>query len=1184
MINKRYILYSLIILILYLLTGIKTNAQSIECSPMLIKAGTDTAEINKIIIKNNIRLVWGKGTPVKIEIPHRIKCSWVSTNIKIGWETIKPQTDGRNLKFKLPKDIEYGQSIEILGLKIKNCDTPTRKFSLKIRVGEDVCDYKGKILPFFSYLSNIGRLGNGELLISSIHFSFKKNAKYLFRNGLINLPPLIIKVNKKSFIPKNHELSIIFPKSIADLIHYNNIKITSNTGFKSSNVNLKWSREKESLIAHILLKRPLKSGQELCLENIRINTSEKLVSKSHIELLVDQNSGEKIRTKEELLITNPSVRFFKNPGLTVNLPPTKIPVIEFNTGRISGLLQKGESVYLSLPENTGLYWDRTVTTIEINNNKISDKISYLSNKIAYLEVDKVLKGGENYKISGLKVGIRNDKKDDYSSSYRKDLFLKISFGDFESAYLTYEVPQSFQIAHFILSSIRNQEFCLKDPPTQISPIKIIAKSNFPCFQENDTLIVKLPDNLKMTFSRNIARLKLGGTMSKRIKKEFFINSKTLGLTLSEPVLPGEELILSGLVGQIFANQSIGNLELFHSQSALPLAKDLKKWMVSLPIFFMSDNQVIFSESDSSLCYELNINTGEFSRYFDDNKEIWIKIPDDIQLEFNLNNTICKLYGKSNKYLEEHISYVNDKIMIIDIRQPIPSNTLLRIGGIEFGQAGRVTQEPKYLLVSYNQGSYYYPCENSLRIVSANSDCNKSEHYCKLANSNFRSGDTLTICLKNNRSFQWDAESTQRNLKIEQSKYYLDIENPIFTNDYRSIRFKVIKGLDINAKITFSGLYISHKTDFHGKAYITIKYKNLYGTQETWVIHDRNFLQYDLPLSYLRKTEVNQLGRLNPLLSYTYPMIVMNDKAIESIKIPIEQNIYKIPEFTLRNGKISQTLKSKFDKYKRTMNNVPVFIEKGNLEAAQQEAEILRKNCPDLWYGYYQLAQVYKQNENLISQARSLYQEARSLGFNPNDTYPALFADDADDEMNQYIDEGRKLLSEGQIIAAEEKFLLFNTLRDSLDSETIGRVYYWLGRVAYKLKDYEYALDYFQLSQQYGYYHLEADYKGGTDYLISECKAKMQSTSIASVVPNIESQPPPKDQNEVAIRIIKPNKRQNPVILRRTEAKDIKARFNQNIIVLDKEKYQLEFHPIAHSLKNAGIIITIGAIVCGIIYL
>ena len=1191
MFMNRNFLHSICILIFTILPSLLVSQiYSIDDSKLIL-VGQGPVEIGPIVIKNTSKLILSSKDKITFKIPRQMKCDWESCKITIDNKAglskeIQPKIKGRKLSFRIPFELEIFETLTISGLKLRNLYKPVFKASIQIYLNDDRCEKESLIFTkIWRNIKNINRLQKGEYSVVDLNFELSQNAKYIVGNDLSNFPDIIIQLKgKDSQIPADQKIIIIFPTSVSKSLNNAYVRLEGLNGFDKNKCRIRWVQMADKLTAQITFNKKVKGEQGIRLTNLKFHRRSEIFDETSIQLSVGDYDGSTISTGKKVWVCDPYVRLNEYPCLIVNLPPSRLPQIEINTGRSDGALNSGDELCFQLPDDMGLYWDRSNTQVNLDgsaSDKLDQKINYMSETTAYLNVTENIYSNETIIINGLKVGIRKKMGEDDKQSYRQKAWLKVMFNGPNRPESEIEVPRDFQIAHFVMKSRQQQEFGVKDPLVTAQQIEIEVKSNFDVFNAGDSLILQLPQSLKMNFAHNQSPVRLSGSMASRVDEVQFLNNKNLILPLKSSISPGLKLKINGIQCEAFESKSHDRPLLFHHDSEFPIAQDERGWMISKPYFSLSSDQVIFDNDERTRSFEIIIHTQDFSNYFMRGKQLRLRIPSNIPVSFSPHMQQCRFDAPTSRFLSSDIGFINDKTIALTIKKNIPENTILRICDVFYDKAQDITIEPFTLYMSLNDGYSYLPNHKNITIVSSRSDCNQADHFCKLTKSNFEAGDTLILFLNGSYILQWDVERTQKSLSIEQSKQFINT-NPFFiNNDYQTIGFRIKQTLGVNDQIKFKGLALRNLSNRFVEAELQIPYHNLFGTQVCKHIYNQRLEKYRLPITTNDSAKLERVERLLPSRSYHEPMIFTDNESFESLKKGFSGEYFILPELILQNGKISPDHKSINLIFERTLNNVPLLIAGQDMETAEEEALELNKNCPDLWYSYYSLAQVYRENPNRIDEARRLYREAKSKGYTSTNMYPPLFADNADDEMNQYIEEGRLVFNNREYVRAEEKFNLFQGLRDSLNSETIGRSYYWPGRVAYQLRDYGYSLDYFKNSKKYGYTHQETDWRVSTGYLITKSEEMLQDTSgRKETEPNIGPlEINPDEQKTVYVSLQKPDNRRDPVVLRSYNRSKQKINFEEAFVIKDKDRYTLEFKPVQNSIRKFATTLIAGAILC-----
>lgn len=1166
-----------------------------DCETRLFLKNSQTARLGKYIINNDDCLPWQKQSEISFVLPLMSDVEWADSRIKLSYKSkeyvVQPLITDKRCDIKIPFEVLSGESIIIDGLSLRNIYFPTKKVSPKIFLNAQPCEFAGfqgrmiKMDPFHQK-----KLFLDEFAVTDLDFNFQEPGRFITRHQLLALPKLEIVVGARpSFIPKGQTLEILFPSSIAKDIEYKNARINGWYFEKNKKIRMKFTEREDGLCAELVFLSPLNSGDRVIIDNLFINTDRALTEPVSARLRIPKSGGSEIFTKHQLYVADPYAELADNPEAIVNIPSVKLPELFVDAGRIAGGINAISDIYLELPKDLGFAWNRSVNQIFVEGpaaDKIADNIHYLDNTTLKIDVLEDFQPDEWLRINGLQFAVKITRGDNLEDLIKAKNFINVYFCGYSEKSGLDILTQEIQIAHFTMTSTEPQVFYYKDLSSETASINFRVESNFSCFEPGDVLILTIPKNLSVEWSNRIGEVYLEGTMKSKVKEVKYLDAKRVGIVLSNSISPRDNLIINGLKTEGFFREGRGELGLYHSASDLPLCVDTEPWIVEKPYFNMGGDLSLFTEQ-TNRCYELMIKTRKLNNYLKRGSEIWIRIPEQYPVQFDFNHKVCELDENTAKYLSDNLKYISDKIIALTVIKSIPANTTLKIANLWFGVPLEETDQLAQLELSFNRGFSYVPCNKNISIVSTKSRCNKSVHLCSLVKSNFDKGDSLIIKLDDTRFLQWDKKMITNRLKISQPKKYLDDADIMFKNKNRSIIFKLNKAWDINERIDFSGLYVSvknNRNDLPDKAFITVCYQNNYGLQE---------YRYHIPASYKEMTPPEKYKRHIPGRTYINPFIKFKSGKDVSLFFEKSDDVLRIPDFYIQNGNVYATDMASYNVFRRTRNNIIVLLEKGQFETARSEAEKLIKDCPGLWKGYWALAKVLKEDKNLINDARIAYQRAKELGFKPGMMWDAMeceavFIDDPNAEMDRYISDGIKLFYQKEYLAAEEKFLLYTDLIDSLSYEMIGKSNYWLGRVAFALHDYEFAVRYFETARDYDYDPPTVEQQYSVNYLLEDCTRNIEmglsEEDFYQPDMNLLSTGVYAEQKPVLVTFHKPdNRRDRIVLLRQNQGGKLKTKhFGDTFELYEKDEYTIRFRPVLNSIVRFTSTVLIGAACCAIL--
>ncbi|MCG2716772.1 MAG: hypothetical protein L6422_10990 [Candidatus Marinimicrobia bacterium] len=1177
-----------------------SDAQIITgCETKLFLNNSQTAQLGKYVIKNDDYRSWDKHTKISIVLPIFSKIEWADSQIKLIYKkkeyVVQPIISHKRCNIQIPFEVSSKESIEIYGLTLRNVYFPTKKLAPKIFINNQPCEFSGfkgrmiKINPF-----NQHKLLLDEIAITDIRFDFVKPGRYIIGHRLQSLPEIYLSVGPKpSIIPKGQKLNIFFPPSISKNIVYNNGKINGVDYKLSEKIKVDFSDSDNGLCAKLTFNRPLFSGDSLKISNLFIHTDHVIVDPVSIQLRIPESSGSDIFTKHQLYIADPFTQLTDYPEVIVNFPSVELPELIIDAGKVQGGINASSDIYFELPKDVGFEWDRTVNQILVEGSaadKISEKVHFLNKTTIRIDVLSDFQPDDWLRIKGLKFALRIVDTDNIENLIKDKKYIHIHYCGYNMSSGLDVLSREIQIAHFTMQSSAPQVFYYKDQTSEANAIHFQVESNFSCFKPDEVLILTIPDRLSIEWSNRTEGIFLDGNMKSKVKNIKYIDPKRLGFVLANAVNPNDKLIINGLKTEGFFREGREKLGLYHSMSDLPLCVDTENWIVEKPYFNMSDDLSLFT-GQTNQCYELTIKTQELNSYLKPGSEIWFRISEQYPVQFDLNQRSCQFDKQTEQYLSPDIKYISDKTIALSVIRYIPSNTTLKISNLWFGEPLQETDQFSQLQMSFNKGFSYVPCDKNISIVSTDDKCNQSVHLCTLVESNFNKSDFLIIELADTRFMQWDMKMTTNKMNVGQKKNYINVENVNFSNNYKTIKFDINKKWDINERIDFSGLYVSIKNnhyDLADKALISILYKNNYGSQE---------YRYHVPISYKEITPPEKYKRHIPGKTYINPFIKFKSENGKSLFIEKGNDILRIPDFYIQNGSVYATDMDSYNVFRRAGPNITVFLRKKQLETARSEAEKLIKDCPNLWKGYWALARVLKEDKNLINDARDSYQRAKELGFEPGMMWgtmrcEVIFIDDPNGEMGQYIEDGIVLFDSSNYLDAEEKFLMYSDLIDSLSYQMIGESNYWLGRVAYELHDYEYAKRYFETTQDYDYDFVDDRQEYSVSYLLEDCIRNIETelSEIDYYHPDISQQDRPvyEEQKPVLMTFHKPDGRQDRIVLlRQNQARKRRVktdRFEDTFELKDKDEYTIQFKPIVNSIIRLTSVVLIGVACCTILFI
>lgn len=1166
-------------------SGLAQRIQTDDSKLLLKTAGPIEIGPYKIFVTD--RFILDQNSVLFFEIPRSMKCDWSMSEVIIkdkngDSRTVRPVIKKRKLSFNLPIQVNWGDYFEISGLQIRNLYHTMSKEALifYIEDGEKIKTNSGKIFNLWDKISKFEKLREGEYSVIDLDFDLESNVKYIIAERVADFPDINLKVNgRHSFIPAGRTIKIRFPENVATGLMESSCNIEGLGGYDHRDCRIRWKNDGQDKLLELYFKKRVKAGKGIRLVNLKFDQRSQVFDKTPVKLELGDYSGGSIQSLKNICVCNPKTDLLDHPRIILNLPAAEMPTIFINTGNSGNLLDVDNELCFQLPAEMGLYWDRSVTAVKINDElieKIDTKVYYPSETVAYLRIIKKIDAHEELRIDGLRIGIRRTIEKESDENIFQKAYLKVMFNGVNHPEAEKDIWQDIQIAHFSMRSRSRQEFAVRDPLTMLHPVEINIESNFSVFKPDDRLILQIPDDLHMVFARNQSAVHLSGSMREYINDVSYLNSKNLILNIQRSIPPRTKLIIEGIQCESFGRNSNGKLLLFHQDATSPIARDENDWMIASPSFTIADDQKIFDRSDKSKGFELIIRTQEYTNYYRRGKKIRIMIPTDVPVSFYPDMAQIRLDKVSRRFLNPQVAFINDKTIEFTIIRDIPARICLRISEIYYGRPYDVSVSPDVLYMSVNDGFSFVPSQKNISVVSSRSNCNQADHFCRLVESNFNKGDTLILQLNGSQNLQWDIKNIEKALTIEQSTPLID-PHFISFKDYQKIGFNILRSFEINDQIRFNGLILLNSSNRRAEAVLEIPYHNFYGKYTAGNIYNNRDEKYSLPIACNQPVQVKRLSRMWPDSSYYAPMIRCNDKGFAEIAAGYSGKSIILPEIILQNGRVIYDHQRINNTFKRALNNVPELIDQGDMETAEEEAIELNRNCPDLWYGYYSLAQVYRENPNRIAEARRLYREAKRHGYVSSDKYPQLFQDNSDDEMNQYIAEGRQYFEKRNYIAAEEKFLLYQDLRDSLREETIGKAYYWLGRVAYNLKDYPYAINYFNYSINYSYFPAYDDDLEPADYYIAKSNEMLARTEKLITDIPIEPPVPPEDQNIIYISLIKPDKRHDPIILDGEFGPKRRYFFGEPIEIHDQEHYEIKFRPVGNAMKNLSWTIFTGAV-------
>lgn len=1180
--------FRILILIISMVCYLPGQIVSTSATIKLILKGSKPVALGDFILINDTYKPWENDLPITVSIPRSLQCIWNEGPLFMKYKdkimVIKePSYKGGKCRFLLPEQINPGESCTIMGLSIRNHFSSTKAARIRFLVGEEKCEYFS-IYPWKSW----GKIkeGIGKYLVADIDIELTNKAKYLLNHNILDLPIIYLKVGKPpSYIPKNSKIRIYFPERLNNVLIYNVDALKCTIGGKSKfsllNKDISLSIDTNSII--LTINENIKSGEIIKIDGIKINTNKYVLDPVPISINICGNEDVRKYSDNKVSIAGPKVTLLENPKIIINQPPVEFPEITINTGKIEKVFTKQDDIFIHLPNESGLYWDRQNSYLKIIDSRkkiVTSHFMFIDNNTIKIDLHEDLGSNGLIHINGLKFGCRNENS---RNNYNEKQFVEAFIYGNNNELGQIQLDKEIQIAKLSVQSSEGQIFRKGDISSEVNPFELRISSNYKCFNEGDTIKCRLSSELKGSWSPDFNQIKYSGSISPYIKRIFYNNPQEFCITLISSLPENGYLKLNGLKLIDLKSESEGTLDIYYNSIGFPIAQDSHNWIISDLIFDMANDQMIFKDATKSQennSVQLLIRTLGLRYYLKGGQEILIELPEEFPVGFDINKQKCFLDVGTRKYLSPNIEYISDKKLTMRIINDVPDNIELKIGGLKYGNPTNISQEPCNLRMSINRGQNHILNKKYISIASIKSECDRSKYYCELTLSNFNQMDTLILALVDTKGFKWDKNKCISDLKVGQTYKYIDQDNLSFNDEDRIIKIPIIREWGINEKITISGLSIKVKNLFNmpDHAYLSIKYCDWYG--------EKMYL-YPYPICFKNSDNVEILDTalLDPYHSYTNPIIKFSNTQ-NPFKVPLQNTEYTLPAFNIQNGVITKIDYDNYIEYIRTMNNIPIFISNNELQKARGEAEKLRLNCPDLWYGYYRLAQVYKEDETMRAEGRRLYQKAFTLGYKPSEKYPEVFGG-PEQEMARYIEEGIELFKKKQYLKAEEKFQYYLEIEDSLKQETIGRALYWNGRVAFALHDWQYALRFFKQARDKGYNGPNGEYDFITTRLIAQSQDSLDYTITEDHLyyPHIVKKDETTDNEGVVFLTFRhPEGKDEKLSLSDIHSKFNGLKFEHPIKLKERQEYVLHYNPIFNQIVKLSIVTITGIILCGILVL
>jgi len=1101
-------------------------------SKHLFAVGQENTQIGAIRVVNTSDKSWSNSTKISIFLPNQFPAEWITSSSQIllkndqttrsiikGTNAFVIDNDKQSITIVNTPTVKPGDILIIKGLSVGNFVSESDYGGLSVSINENLGNQVRNInilhrLQKIRMSSHIGGKLIPRLLFNSMKEDIIEDSKGIVfsKAGLLAITKVSVKLSEPITLPKGanknsipaitinngsiHKLdpindifSLEFPSQI--ISDKDNINVTPRKYIRSFSI-----RGPE---LKIVFKRTIPKNQELIIEGLILSRPNNIEKAAHPINFNWSNSRSddhiRLKSASEIFFGNVSFKMNDNIELVANSGPRVVPEIRIKDDEEFPLLKKGSSIIIIIPEKVLVFWNTKLNKAELGGSaapKVQNTLNYESNKKLRLNVIENFDNSDELLINGLSVYARRRNQDDINEGriLEKNVSVKIERNE---NYIVNMLNKAIQIIEIDITMDSDQVILRKDDYEDFQPVKISLESQFTAFKTGDSLRVQIPHKLDADWSYGINIADITGVSANKIDPKIRIDRrypKAVIFTVTENFEGKEEFIISGLGLESIGTESQTEINLFLNDADIPIASTNNKVLIRSPILAMADDQIIFKEDKITNLFTLELNPNGLTNYFANGNYFDLIIPRNSPIHFNTDIASSSGIDLS---LNQEIQYLNNKTARFTIQSSYAPGSVINISGIELAQATNFSAGNDTLLLSIDDKPPT-SCRNSYEIVTKSSEFKRSEYYFKLIESNLRKGEILVLELEGN--LVWDPTKTSIKYNDIAARGMLNFKKPEYSADYKTLSLDITESYGEEDIFRLSGLFVTYNT-LRGDTYVSLKFNNLNGEQKAT-------LRY--PITYWGRKPV--LPRVVPKFlteSYTKPLIRLvgerggsvSDKKLTQSMNATGNRYFELPELVIQNGALIRIDNNNYKEYKSYLSNIDSRIRSKRYDEAEQFAEKLIRLSPKTWIGYYKKAEIYKEQNELLSESRNLYQRAIQLGYLASEDYPVLYDDDINSQAGKYIAEARQLITNREFIDAEKRLYTVLSMPDSLNPVYKGNANFLLGEIALALNDCKWAARFFQnsyitnVSDQDVYDFRQASLK------LTECLDNNQYTSTIS---------------------------------------------------------------------------------------
>jgi len=462
----------------------------------------------------------------------------------------------------------------------------------------------------------------------------------------------------------------------------------------------------------------------------------------------------------------------------------------------------GSELRIKIPDNLGLYWDPNADVVisgtAFDDEKVNSDISYdPSNKSMYISIIDTLSHNDNIKISGIKYrNFTGSSKGKLSLYYNGDNFIK-------------EDEKNIYIGKVGISSTDSSVFLAGMDLKVIPEINILNDEQYAIIRNGSIIRVIIPPELKLKWDTDAVP-----TFDPSLNNSDFDyseNSDTFFVYLKDNI-GLNDLKISGLKFKNFDVSPNSNLKL--SMNGITInAEDDKNIRVGDPTFNSVSDQHFVVNDPSTTISNIHIQENAIAAGIISEDEIWIDLPNNIDVQWDLSSTVSFDGSAKNKV---GIGSIENKRVIIDVHENFDSGDDLIIKNLKLEN---FTQSANFSLSFSLRSGEFTKKDDKIKTVSSPVIYTTDDHYLATGDysifcnpiiikadtgvSGISDSANIFIDIDNSINLQWDSQFKKINVIGSGSNKVSDIVS--FDNNNQRVIIDVLNDFASGDSIKIVGL-------------------------------------------------------------------------------------------------------------------------------------------------------------------------------------------------------------------------------------------------------------------------------------------------------------------------------------------------------------------------------------------